>query len=357
MGHRTKASNRIFTSTNNATIVNTTDLKQAKFDTNAIAFKIKTKEESHILSVLNETHSKLITTKQQSSKHIESTLNKLAQELNRMASTLAESKWEMLIKQILWQHPILKIMHQDPSFKRSFEKPRGYAGDAVLLDYFYTKSAPFLSKIGKQIFKRTVNRPSAIAVRNRAELIASYIDKTADTKKEPRILSIACGHLREALMSQAIINNRIAELVAIDHDLETLNVIKHELTPYRITPIHHSIFSLIKGREKNKLGQFDFAYSAGLFDYLSDRMGQALTKYMFDLLKPNGTLLITNFSANNPDRGYMEAFMDWKLIYRNQPEIESLAKNIPNKLIKSKKAFKDANNTIIYLEIIKRCSC
>src|SRR6185436_14902071 len=32
-------------------------------------------------------------------------------------------------------HPICGLLHQDPFTYRAFSKPRGYAGDAVMMDY------------------------------------------------------------------------------------------------------------------------------------------------------------------------------------------------------------------------------
>ena len=34
-------------------------------------------------------------------------------------------------------HPIRDLLHQDPFTYRAFAKPRGYAGDAVMMDYIY----------------------------------------------------------------------------------------------------------------------------------------------------------------------------------------------------------------------------
>jgi hypothetical protein len=34
-------------------------------------------------------------------------------------------------------HPVCRLLHQDPLTYRAFSKPRGYAGDAVMMDYIY----------------------------------------------------------------------------------------------------------------------------------------------------------------------------------------------------------------------------
>jgi hypothetical protein len=39
-------------------------------------------------------------------------------------------------------HEVFKLLQQDPNTRRAFDKPRGYAGDAVMLDYVYTGVPP-----------------------------------------------------------------------------------------------------------------------------------------------------------------------------------------------------------------------
>src|SRR4051794_26007505 len=34
-------------------------------------------------------------------------------------------------------HPLRNLLHEDPFTFRAFSKPRGYAGDAVMMDYIY----------------------------------------------------------------------------------------------------------------------------------------------------------------------------------------------------------------------------
>ncbi len=43
-----------------------------------------------------------------------------------------------------------------------------------------------------------------------------------------------------------------------------------------------------------------------------------------------GMLLIANFTPDSHGRGYMEAFMDWQLIYRDESQLYSLAAEGPD---------------------------
>src|SRR5262245_11968348 len=81
-------------------------------------------------------------------------------------------------------HPVRNLLHQDPFTYRAFSKPRGYAGDAVMMDYIYGmgeagRAAREATPMGRAIFRHMATRPSARAVRYRRELLANLIDRTA----------------------------------------------------------------------------------------------------------------------------------------------------------------------------------
>src|SRR3954468_18697149 len=51
---------------------------------------------------------------------------------------LASAEGEVsLLRTICKSHPMAKFVLEDPYSRRAHDKPRGYAGDAVMLDYIY----------------------------------------------------------------------------------------------------------------------------------------------------------------------------------------------------------------------------
>ena len=48
--------------------------------------------------------------------------------------------WKSIVER-LRKHPVLELMHQDPYTHRGYHKPRGYAADAVMLDFIYRHPA------------------------------------------------------------------------------------------------------------------------------------------------------------------------------------------------------------------------
>ena len=253
------------------------------------------------------------------------------------------------------RHPLCRLLHQDPFTYRAFSKPRGYAGDAVMMDYIYGlgdagRAAHRATPMGRAIFTHMGTRPSARAVRYRRELLASLIDRTA-SRGGSRVFALAAGHLREVEVSRAIRERAVRDFVAMDQDDESLAVVRRDHAGLGITAVNGSVRQIL-GKKVNA-GSFDFVYAAGLFDYLTAPVATALTSRLFEMTRPGGTLLIPNFAAGAPDSGYMEAFMDWHLIYRTHDEMRALAETLPAGRIANVDVFDDEDATITFLLVEK----
>jgi 2-polyprenyl-3-methyl-5-hydroxy-6-metoxy-1,4-benzoquinol methylase len=273
--------------------------------------------------------------------------------LNKIRQRLPEKEWQQYVRSHARNHPIRELLHQDPFTSRSFHKPRGYAGDAELIDFIYGEGQQpaHASSIGQEICEFLNQQPSAVSVRERRQLLAAQLDQLADRIYQPRVLSVACGHLREGLLSTAVAEDRIEELVAFDQDPESLSVVTRDLAGKRVRPVQGSVRTLLAG--KHELGEFDFVYSAGLFDYLADRLASRLVARMFTMLRPGGKLWVANFCKTLSEAGYMESFMDWWLILRDEPEVAAFCSEVPRDQMASMRMFRDSSQNVIYLEVVK----
>ena len=64
-------------------------------------------------------------------------------------------------------------------------------------------------------------------------------------------------------------------------------------------------------------------------------------------------MLIPNFLASVRDRGYMEAFMDWRLIYRDHADMQALAAALPPSEVADCQIFDDGDEAITFLLVTK----
>jgi hypothetical protein len=248
-----------------------------------------------------------------------------------------------------------QLVHEDPFTFRAFSKPRGYAGDAPLLDFIYGEEegwpAPPATEMGKKIFASTISSAACEAVRARRAFIADLVDRIAEEVRSPHLLSIAAGHLREVELCAAVKRRKIGRYVALDGDQESLAQVQRSYGRLGVEPVAASVRQLLTQRVD--LGQFDFVYATGLFDYLPLAAARRLTGAMFQMLRPRGRLLIANFLPGILDVGYMESFMDWKLIYRDRGAMIQLAADIPQEQIREIRIVAEENQNIIFLLVTK----
>ncbi len=279
--------------------------------------------------------------------------------LRELRHILPSDEWRAVITARLRPHPLMQLVQHDPLTRRAYEKPRGYAGDAVLMDYIYAADAEdepaFLanqSTLGKAVYDYTVHAAAAQAVRTRRQVLTNAIDARAASVPAPSILSVACGHLQEARASQGLQAGRIARYVALDQDRMSLDTVTYRLAGYPIETIHASARSLFQ--RQPTLRGFDLIYVAGLYDYLDDRLIEKLTMSLFQRLNPGGSLLVANFLPGIVDAGYMEAYMDWWLIYRSAAQMMDLVQAIPAAAIAEYHTFIEERQNIVFLQITRQ---
>ncbi|MGA2584093.1 MAG: class I SAM-dependent methyltransferase [Tepidisphaeraceae bacterium] len=270
-------------------------------------------------------------------------------------SATNEEDWDRCIEQSR-AHPIRKLLHEDPFCARSFRQPRGYPGDAPLIDYLYTRDCRLepsveVTPLGERIFEFMVETPAGTAVRKRRDLAAATVDSSCAIQDQPAILSVACGHLREAARSAAVVNSGFGRYIGMDQDDLSLDIVRQEVGGYGVHAVQGTLRSLFRGplsREK-----FDLVYTTGLYDYLDDRIASKLTERMFEMLNPGGRLLIANFMPGVWICAYMEAFMDWKLLYRTPEQMIDLTVVIPANQVRDMHTFIEENSNIVFLDMTK----
>lgn len=224
-----------------------------------------------------------------------------------------------------------------------------------MMDYIYglgeaARAAEQATPLGRAIFAYMGTRPSARAVRFRRRLVARLIDDTA-ARGGRRVSALAAGHLREVELSEAVREGRIEAFVAMDQDAESLAVVDRDYRNAGIRATQGSVRRVLAGKASTE--RFDLVYAAGLFDYLAAPVAAALTRRLFDMTRPGGSLLIPNFRTGAADSAYMEAFMDWHLIYRDHDDMRALAAALPAAEVSDVDVFDDPDDTITFLHVTK----
>ena len=217
------------------------------------------------------------------------------------------------------------VMHN-----RCREKPLGYPGDFEIIDWIYTqKTAPS----GKgQLFDLMFHTyEAAQAVRNRKNyFINKCIELSKSRKGRFDVLDIGCGPCRDVIeTSETSGNGRSLYFHCVDHEPKSIEYAKKLITNSKVQENIKldctNVFRLNTDRK------YDLIWSAGLFDYLEDRIAVLLLKKIWRYLKENGQIIFGNCSPSNPTRNGMELVVKWYLIHRSASDLIDICKraNIP----------------------------
>lgn len=220
--------------------------------------------------------------------------------------------------------------------QRTNLKPRGYAGDAVMMDMLYDNKFVGRYAFNKLLHKHPVEHAAAQAVRNRRVLVPQMMrELLATSDRRPfNILSVACGPARE--LEDFFKTDEDCDrlhITLLDQDDEALAAARmmvdvmgqRRQRPLNVKWVNDSVRTLLRTRDlAAKVGRFDFIYTMGMFDYLTPPVARALMAKLYDLLQPGGAMVVGNYHASNPSRYYMAYWLDWILYYRTEAEMLEL---------------------------------
>lgn len=238
-------------------------------------------------------------------------------------------------------HPLHAILMEDPYVGRAARKPRGYAGDAALIDFAYDQCPPQdASERAKQLFAYSTGFQASEGVRQRRNHAATIVAKAVSAGKT--ICALACGHLREA---DGLIGKNLGNFTAVDQDPLSLAHVRQNHGSGIILAEANVIHFLRSAAKKGE--RFDLIYTLGLTDYFDDRAMSLLHKLMKSCLAPGGQIMVANFLPDHFAVGWMDAVMDWQLIYRDEADMERHATEIGM----NARTFRDRSGSIVFCEM------
>ncbi|MBA4407755.1 hypothetical protein C0389_10805 [bacterium] len=204
-------------------------------------------------------------------------------------------------------------------------KPYGYAGDYEIIDKIYTRWTAS-DEISKKwdLFYQSQKAPHA--VRARKDYFKTLIKQKLSILPNNRnieILDIGCGSSRDIYELLNEIGEKKITFYCIDMDENAIKFSKDLCKNYlsQINFIHKNVLRF------NVNKKYDIIWSAGLFDYLDDRVFNFLLKKLLSLTKKDSEIIIGNFSPQNPTRYYMECGY-WFLQYRDKVKLLTLSHQV-----------------------------
>lgn len=261
-------------------------------------------------------------------------LNLQLQEAERLLehSKHKEEGWGYIFKEI---YPFFM---RSRFAERSYFKPKGYAGDFLMIEMLYHNLPDGDGHLGRMVDSWCLDTATARAVRGRRKLLKQMLHKFCDLRKENadaiRILNLGCGSNRELFdfLKECDYTEKI-EAVCVDTDKDALAFTNQKVNRFyhraSIKLLDDNVARWSVGRSRYKYHQQDIIYSSGLTDYFGARTFRALATRCYDHLKPGGVLMIGNFGPANPHKTFMDSIIRWRLIHRSEDELKGLFEGTP----------------------------
>lgn len=256
-------------------------------------------------------------------------LEGLVNDLIGTSSDLDSTRCEYLGRRLMTE--LLPYLLVTRVGERAYSKPRGYAGDYLTIEWIYQNNPSGFGPMGELMDKAVLGLSCARAVRNRRGLITAQIDRAQNLRPDHTIevTSLACGPARELFDHyQASSGESNVQSHLIDIDEQALKFVenwRNEQDLESKIDLHHlNLVYLCLGRETLDLPQQDLVYSIGLIDYFGDGFVIRLLNYIHGLLRPGGRVILGNFHTSNRSKAIMDHLFDWKLIHRDENDMNRI---------------------------------
>lgn len=259
-------------------------------------------------------------------------------------------------------HPLLL---RAPFVYRTFAKPLGYAGDYEMVNQILSDPQQGGTTYFQMINALFLQSAVAQAHRNRIDILVDHLKQVsarARTLGRPvRILNIGCGPAVEVerfLLGGGDPDSVHFTLldfseVTLEHTRAKMLEVGRQLgKPVQFQLVNDSVHNLLKRATRADATEaseaYDFAYCAGLFDYLSDKVCSRLLEYLHARTLPGGQVLVTNVHSSNSQRGVMEHVLEWYLIYRDEARLQGV---LPSRR-SDEKIFTDATGVNVFASFL-----
>lgn len=202
----------------------------------------------------------------------------------------------------------------------AYRKPYGYAGDFEIIDKTYRQEQHPDPRFA--VWDRFYHATTAArAVRNRKTYFKQLLTEVKRPGQPLQVLNVASGPGRDMFEWYEETGDQTVFFDCVDMDARAI-AYAQKLNQQYLYNLHFNQENIFRFRPQR---QYDLIWSAGLFDYFSDEVFVKLLRRMSEWAYPGGSLVVGNFSTDNPSQGYMILLTDWPLQLRSESQLRSLA--------------------------------
>ncbi len=287
--------------------------------------------------------------------------------MDQLSSLLKEEHMESA--QTYASMELMPLLTPCPMHSRSYEKPRGYAGDFEMMNLGQADELQGKSLFGCLLHHLGQNYSLGKTVIARGASAFDAVVRTASIGRKVRIVSLASGpaiELRDFLIHHGPFQNEI-ELILVDQDFEALEDAEEALSrilveredAHKVTLkcLHFSVKQIMCPQDASErqlvqedLHNVDLVYSMGLYDYLELPVAVRLSRKLLSMLAPGGRLLVGNLERVPDSSWVMDFVTHWHLVYREEQDMHDIAQRVRMPLA-SKRVFRDSTGHCLFLDL------
>jgi hypothetical protein len=261
------------------------------------------------------------------------------EQVNKLCNMLIHSLREQIIQEPDIQQAIGTYLFRETFpffmlssfFDRAFRRPGGYASDSYIIELLSQNEPEGDGHLGIYLDRWIRSLPTCLALKNRGGIITATIKELAEnwSAENPLpVTSLASGSASEILDLYFHYSPPNVHVTCIDFNHQDLaaaaNVAHKWGFRNHLTFIQDNLFLLAEGYSHIDIPPQQMIYSVSMANYLRDRELIRILDWIYDRLLPNGTVILGNFHAANPDRVLLEHILEWHSIYRSAEDLEKL---------------------------------
>ncbi len=236
--------------------------------------------------------------------------------INKLVESIKNEEDEQLFRDLA-----TPMLDQSTLLGHGFVKPFGYAGDYLLIEKIYKK---YISEDVRYYKwdKYYHSLEAASAVRNRKTYFVKTMQQLCFRKSGAlQVLILGSGPATD--VHEFLCKKPDADVTfdLLDIDQRAIDYASDKNKKF-LSKINFVRMNVLRFAPDKK---YDLIWSAGLFDYLNDRIFTGLLNRYKNNLKKDGEMIIGNFSPLNPTRKVMEIICQWYLIHRTSQQLRQLA--------------------------------
>ncbi|MEX2169084.1 MAG: class I SAM-dependent methyltransferase [Pirellulales bacterium] len=243
---------------------------------------------------------------------------------------LADGNGMLKSVQQRFRHAIAPWMDRSPMMHRAKVKPRGYAGDYMMLTAIYD-GKPLSRGLGGYLDLFFLKTELGRAVPARMTSLHEFLRQEIGRRPtESSILNVACGPCQEYAHGFPSMQARGACVTCVDFDTEAIAYSQSSIVASRddLPEFRFVRYNALRMKASRpfieKYGQFDIVYSVGLCDYIPDQPLIAMLRGWGELLKPEGVLFIAFKDTERYDKTDYQWLTDWYFFQRTESECRDL---------------------------------